>query len=132
MTLNRHITVHFREARLFSLVQKFFMFLVLKFDFECFFLRIQEKLLSAQGQQGWNQLYDLLQSELQLRPSDAHVNRRLVQLYSLDRRPEEAAEHCVAVESTGVLRHSLDWYTTVVHMLQVGEVTFCSGNSELS
>ncbi|MCJ8732174.1 hypothetical protein PDJAM_G00208100 [Pangasius djambal] len=79
---------------------------------------LREKLLSAQGQQGWNQLYDLLQSELQLRPSDAHVNRRLVQLYCLDGRLEEAAKHCLSVENSGVLRHSLDWYTTVVHTLQ--------------
>ncbi|KAG7331541.1 hypothetical protein KOW79_005510 [Hemibagrus wyckioides] len=79
---------------------------------------LKEKLLSAQGQKGWNQLFDLLQSELQLRPSDAHVNRRLVQLYCLDGRLEEAAKHCLAVESAGVLRHSLDWYTTVVHTLK--------------
>lgn len=81
----------------------------------------QEKLLSAQGQQGWNQLYDLLQSELQLHPSDAHVNHRLVQLYRQDGRLEEAAKHCLAVESKGLLRHSLNWYTSVVHTLQVGE-----------
>ncbi|GAA6096642.1 E3 SUMO-protein ligase RanBP2 isoform X1 [Tachysurus ichikawai] len=79
---------------------------------------LKEKLLSAQGQKGWNQLYDLLQSELQLRPSDAHVNGRLVQLYCLDGRLEEAAKHCLAVERAGVLRHSLDWNTTVVHTLQ--------------
>ncbi|XP_060785155.1 E3 SUMO-protein ligase RanBP2 [Neoarius graeffei] len=79
---------------------------------------LREKLLSVQGQRGWNQLYDLLQSELQLRPSDAHVNGRLVQLYCLDGRLEEAAKHCLAVESTGVLRHSLDWYATVVQTLQ--------------
>ncbi|TSQ01575.1 E3 SUMO-protein ligase RanBP2 [Bagarius yarrelli] len=79
---------------------------------------LKEKLLTAKGQQGWNQLYDLLQSELQLRPSDVHVNHRLVQLYCLDGRLEEAAKHCLAVESAGVLRHSLDWYTTVVHTLQ--------------
>lgn len=79
-----------------------------------------------QGQQGWNQLYDLLQSELQLRPSDAHVNCRLVQLYCMDGQLEEAAKHCLAVENTGVLRHSLDWYTTVVQTLQVGEVTLYS------
>ncbi|KAI5107450.1 E3 SUMO-protein ligase RanBP2 isoform X2 [Silurus meridionalis] len=79
---------------------------------------LKEKLLSVQGQRGWNQLYDLLQSELRLRPSDAHVNRRLVQLHCLDGRLEEAAKHCMAVESTGVLRHSLDWYTTVVHTFQ--------------
>ncbi|XP_017317433.2 RANBP2-like and GRIP domain-containing protein 5/6 isoform X1 [Ictalurus punctatus] len=79
---------------------------------------LREKLLNVQGQQGWNQLYDLLQSELQLRPSDAHVNCRLVQLYCMDGQLEEAAKHCLAVENTGVLRHSLDWYTTVVQTLQ--------------
>ncbi|XP_060785158.1 E3 SUMO-protein ligase RanBP2-like isoform X2 [Neoarius graeffei] len=79
---------------------------------------LREKLLSVQGQKGWNQLYDLLQSELQLRPSDAHVNGRLVRLYCLDGRLEEAAKHCLAVESTGVLRDSLDWYATVVQTLQ--------------
>ncbi|KAF5892096.1 E3 SUMO-protein ligase RanBP2-like isoform X1, partial [Clarias magur] len=79
---------------------------------------LREKLLSVQGKQGWNQLYDLLQSELQLRPSDTHVNRRLVELYCLDKRLEEAAKHCLAVESSGVLRHSLEWYTTVVQTLQ--------------
>lgn len=85
-----------------------------------------------QGQQGWNQLYDLLQSELHVRPSDAHVNRKLVQLYCLDGRLEEAAKHCVDVESTGVLRYSLDWYTTVVYTLQVGKVTFCFSQFEHS
>ncbi|XP_053352928.1 RANBP2-like and GRIP domain-containing protein 5/6 isoform X1 [Clarias gariepinus] len=79
---------------------------------------LREKLLSVQGKQGWNQLYDLLQSELQLRPYDTHVNRRLVELYCLDKRLEEAAKHCLAVERSGDLRHSLEWYTTFVQTLQ--------------
>ncbi|KAI4893683.1 hypothetical protein NFI96_020053 [Prochilodus magdalenae] len=79
---------------------------------------LREKLLSGKGQQGWNQLYDLLQSELQLRPYDAHVNSKLLQLYCSDGRLEDAAKHCLSVEKLGVLRHSLDWYTTVVHTIQ--------------
>lgn len=79
----------------------------------------QEKLLSRQGQQGWNQLFDLLQSELQLRPGDAYVNVKLVELYCSDGRLEEAVKHCLAVEKAGVLSNSLDWHTTVVCTLQV-------------
>uniref|UniRef100_A0AAR2IWP9 E3 SUMO-protein ligase RanBP2 n=1 Tax=Pygocentrus nattereri TaxID=42514 RepID=A0AAR2IWP9_PYGNA len=79
---------------------------------------LREKLLSAKGQQGWNQLYDLLQSELQLRPSDAHVNSKLVQLYCSDGRLEDAAKHCLSVERSGALRHSLDWHATAIHTIQ--------------
>ncbi|MBN3320535.1 RBP2 ligase, partial [Atractosteus spatula] len=67
---------------------------------------------------GWNELFDLLQSELQAQPEDAHVNVRLVQLYRLDGRLEEAVRHCLGAEKKGVLRHSLPWYTTVVQTLQ--------------
>uniref|UniRef100_A0A8B9HQY7 E3 SUMO-protein ligase RanBP2 n=1 Tax=Astyanax mexicanus TaxID=7994 RepID=A0A8B9HQY7_ASTMX len=79
---------------------------------------LREKLLSVKGQQGWNQLYDLLQSELQLRPCDAHVNSKLVQLYCSDGRLEDAAKHCLSVEKAGLLRHSLFWYTTAVQTIQ--------------
>ncbi|XP_035376438.1 E3 SUMO-protein ligase RanBP2 isoform X3 [Electrophorus electricus] len=79
---------------------------------------LREKLLSLQGQRGWNQLYDLLQSELQLRPSNAHVNRKLVQLYCSDGRLEDAARHCLDVERSGVLKHNLDWHKTVILTLQ--------------
>nr|XP_023677363.1 E3 SUMO-protein ligase RanBP2-like isoform X3 [Paramormyrops kingsleyae] len=79
---------------------------------------LKEKLLSRQGQQGWNQLFDLLQSELQLRPDDVHVNIRLVLLYSSDGQLEAAARHCLDIEKKGLLRHSLDWYSAVVQTLQ--------------
>ncbi|KAJ8252858.1 hypothetical protein GJAV_G00206370 [Gymnothorax javanicus] len=79
---------------------------------------LKEKLLSSQGQQGWNQLFDLLQSELQLRPDNPHINIRLVCLYRSDGRLEEAVNHCLAVEKKGTLRCSLDWYSTVARTLQ--------------
>ncbi|XP_077393832.1 E3 SUMO-protein ligase RanBP2 [Festucalex cinctus] len=79
---------------------------------------LKERLLSRQGQQGWNRLFDLLQAELAARPGDALVNVKLVQLFCQDGRLEEAVKHCLATERKGLLRHSLDWYTIVVHTLQ--------------
>ncbi|XP_041856874.1 E3 SUMO-protein ligase RanBP2 isoform X2 [Melanotaenia boesemani] len=79
---------------------------------------LKEQLLSRQGQQGWNQLFDLLQAELAARPADAHVNVKLVQLFCQDGRLEEAVKHCLAAEKRGLLRNSLDWYTVVLHTLQ--------------
>ncbi|XP_041700507.2 E3 SUMO-protein ligase RanBP2 isoform X3 [Coregonus clupeaformis] len=79
---------------------------------------LKERLLNRQGQQGWNQLFDLLQAELAMRPGDAHINVKLVQLFSSDGRLEEAVKHCLATEKRGLLKSSLDWYSTVVHTLQ--------------
>ncbi|XP_053733056.1 E3 SUMO-protein ligase RanBP2 isoform X1 [Synchiropus splendidus] len=79
---------------------------------------LRERLLSRQGQKGWNQLFDLLQAELAARPGDAHVNVKLVQLFCQDGRLDEAVKHCLASERRGMLRSSLDWYTVVVHTLQ--------------
>ncbi|XP_064800377.1 E3 SUMO-protein ligase RanBP2-like isoform X2 [Oncorhynchus masou masou] len=79
---------------------------------------LKERLLNRQGQQGRNQLFDLLQAELAMRPGDAHINIKLVQLFSSDGRLEEAVKHCLATEKRGLLRSSLDWYSTVVHTLQ--------------
>ncbi|XP_062258381.1 E3 SUMO-protein ligase RanBP2 isoform X2 [Platichthys flesus] len=79
---------------------------------------LKENLLSRQGQQGWNRLFDLLQAELAARPGDAHVNVKLVQLFCQDGRLDEAIKHCLAAEKMGLLSHSLDWYRVVVHTLQ--------------
>ncbi|XP_036397060.1 E3 SUMO-protein ligase RanBP2 isoform X2 [Megalops cyprinoides] len=79
---------------------------------------LKEKLLSSQGQQGWNQLFDLLQSELQVRPGNAHINVKLVKLYCSDGRLEEAVNHCLATEKKGALRNSLEWYSTLVSTLK--------------
>uniref|UniRef100_A0A668W0T3 RAN binding protein 2 n=1 Tax=Oreochromis aureus TaxID=47969 RepID=A0A668W0T3_OREAU len=80
---------------------------------------LKERLLSRQGQQGWNRLFDLLQTELAARPADAHVNVKLVQLFRQDGRLEEAVKHCLAAEKRAMLRNSLDWYTEVVRTLKV-------------
>lgn len=82
---------------------------------------LQEKLLSTRGQNGSNQLYELLQSELQLRPDDTYINHKLVRLYSADGRHEEALKHCLVVEKTGLLRDRLEWYELLVSTLQVSD-----------
>ncbi|MGH0135003.1 UNVERIFIED_CONTAM: hypothetical protein FKN15_006378 [Acipenser sinensis] len=79
---------------------------------------LKEKLLSVKGQQGWNELFDLLQSELHARPGDVHVNIKLVNLYRSDKRLNEAVRHCLNAEKKGAMRHSLDWYTCVVQTLK--------------
>ncbi|XP_044071862.1 E3 SUMO-protein ligase RanBP2 isoform X2 [Siniperca chuatsi] len=79
---------------------------------------LKERLLSRQGQPGWNRLFDLLQAELAARPADAHVNVKLIQLFCQDGRLDEAVKHCLAAEKRGMLSHSLDWYTVVLHTLQ--------------
>lgn len=80
---------------------------------------VQERLLSRQGQQGWNQLLDLLQTELVARPADTHVNVKLVQLFCQKGRLDEAVQHCLATEKKGLLRNSLNWYKVVLQTLQV-------------
>lgn len=80
---------------------------------------MQERLLSRQGQQGWNQLLDLLQTELVARPADTHVNVKLVQLFCQKGRLDEAVQHCLAAEKRGLLRNSLSWYKVLLQTLQV-------------
>lgn len=84
---------------------------------------MQERLLSRRGQQGWNQLFDLLQAEIVARPADAHVNVKLVQLFCQDGRLEEAVKHCITAEKKGLLSQSLGWYTVVLRTLQVSKNT---------
>ncbi|XP_014830529.1 PREDICTED: E3 SUMO-protein ligase RanBP2 isoform X2 [Poecilia mexicana] len=79
---------------------------------------LKERLLSRQGQQGWNQLFDLLQAELAARPADALVNVKLVQLFCQDGRLDEAVKHCLSTEKKGLLRNSLDWYNVQLNTLQ--------------
>ncbi|XP_033843196.1 ranBP2-like and GRIP domain-containing protein 4 isoform X2 [Periophthalmus magnuspinnatus] len=79
---------------------------------------LKERLLSRQGQPGWNCLFDLLQAELALRPGDSHVNVKIVQLFCQDGRLDEAVRHCLAAEKRVILRHSLDWNSVVVQTLK--------------
>ncbi|KAA0716189.1 E3 SUMO-protein ligase [Triplophysa tibetana] len=80
--------------------------------------KLREKLVSARGQKGFAQLYELLESELKLRPDDVYINSRLIQLYRSDGRYDDIVKHCLAVENNAALRDSLDWYKVKVETLQ--------------
>lgn len=79
--------------------------------------RLKEKLLNCQGETGWNQLFDLIQSELFARPNDVFVNIRLVELFRSSKRLDEAVIHCLKPERR-VLRTHLEWCSCVVQVLK--------------
>uniref|UniRef100_A0A2K6MWT0 RAN binding protein 2 n=1 Tax=Rhinopithecus bieti TaxID=61621 RepID=A0A2K6MWT0_RHIBE len=81
--------------------------------------KLKEQLLDCEGEDGWNKLFDLIQSELYVRPDDVHVNIRLVELYRSNKRLKDAVAHCHEAERNIALRSSLDWNSCVVQTLKV-------------
>uniref|UniRef100_A0A8D2DII7 RAN binding protein 2 n=1 Tax=Sciurus vulgaris TaxID=55149 RepID=A0A8D2DII7_SCIVU len=81
--------------------------------------KLKEQLLDCKGEDGWNKLFDLIQSELYTRPDDIHVNIRLVELYRSNKRLKDAVAHCHEAERNTALRSSLDWNLCVVQTLTV-------------
>uniref|UniRef100_A0A8C3VZN2 RAN binding protein 2 n=1 Tax=Catagonus wagneri TaxID=51154 RepID=A0A8C3VZN2_9CETA len=81
--------------------------------------KLKERLLDCKGEDGWNKLFDLIQSELYARPDDVHVNIRLVELYRSDKRLRDAVTHCHQAERNMALRSSLEWNSCVVQTLKV-------------
>ncbi|XP_054829021.1 ranBP2-like and GRIP domain-containing protein 3 isoform X2 [Eublepharis macularius] len=80
--------------------------------------RLKERLLDCTGEDGWNQLFDLIQSELYARPDDVYVNIRLVKLYMSNKRLRDAVVHCREAERTISLQSSLEWCMCVVQTLK--------------
>uniref|UniRef100_A0A674I4J6 RAN binding protein 2 n=1 Tax=Terrapene triunguis TaxID=2587831 RepID=A0A674I4J6_9SAUR len=81
--------------------------------------RLKEQLLDCKGEDGWNQLFDLIQSELYARPDDVYVNIRLVELYRSNKRLKDAVAHCREAEKKITMRSSLQWCSCVVQTLKV-------------
>uniref|UniRef100_A0AC11AQL2 RAN binding protein 2 n=1 Tax=Ovis aries TaxID=9940 RepID=A0AC11AQL2_SHEEP len=81
--------------------------------------KLKEQLLDCKGEDGWNKLFDLIQSELYARPDDVHVNIRLVELYRSNSRLRDAVAHCHQAERNTALRSSLEWNSCVVQTLKV-------------
>uniref|UniRef100_A0A8C5M9C9 RAN binding protein 2 n=1 Tax=Leptobrachium leishanense TaxID=445787 RepID=A0A8C5M9C9_9ANUR len=79
--------------------------------------RLKEQLLNSQGEVGWNQLFDLIQSELFVRPDDLYVNIRLIELFRSNKRLEEAVSHCLKPERR-TLRNNLEWCFCVLAVLK--------------
>nr|XP_019570561.1 PREDICTED: E3 SUMO-protein ligase RanBP2-like isoform X1 [Rhinolophus sinicus] len=80
--------------------------------------RLKEQLLDCKGEDGWNKLFDLIQSELHARPDDVYVNIRLVELYRSNKRLKDAVAHCHEAERNIALRSSLEWNSCVVQTLK--------------
>uniref|UniRef100_A0A8C6Y8M0 E3 SUMO-protein ligase RanBP2 n=1 Tax=Naja naja TaxID=35670 RepID=A0A8C6Y8M0_NAJNA len=76
--------------------------------------RLKESLLDCKSENGWNQLFDLIQTELYTRPDDAYVNIRLVKLYLSNNRLGDAVAHCQEAEKKISLRSNLEWCSCVV------------------
>uniref|UniRef100_A0A8B9X3Z1 RAN binding protein 2 n=1 Tax=Bos mutus grunniens TaxID=30521 RepID=A0A8B9X3Z1_BOSMU len=81
--------------------------------------KLKEQLLDCKGEDGWNKLFDLIQSELYARPDDVHVNIRLVELYRSNSRLRDAVAHCHQAERNTALRSSLEWNSCVVQTLKI-------------
>ncbi|NWU91300.1 RBP2 ligase, partial [Upupa epops] len=80
--------------------------------------RLKEQLLDCKGEDGWNQLFDLIQSELYARPDDVYINIRLVALYRSNNRLRDAVLHCQEAEKKIPLQSSLEWCSCVVETLE--------------
>lgn len=80
--------------------------------------KLKEQLLDCKGEDGWNKLFDLIQSELYARPDDIHVNIRLVELYRSNKRLKDAVAHCHEADRNTALRSSLEWNLCVVQTLK--------------
>ncbi|XP_010177021.1 PREDICTED: E3 SUMO-protein ligase RanBP2, partial [Mesitornis unicolor] len=80
--------------------------------------RLKEQLLDCKGEDGWNQLFDLIQEELYARPDDIYINIRLVALYRSNNRLRDAVAHCQKAEKKIPLQSSLEWCSCVVETLE--------------
>ncbi|XP_030313476.1 E3 SUMO-protein ligase RanBP2-like isoform X2 [Calypte anna] len=80
--------------------------------------RLKEQLLDCKGEDGWNQLFDLIQAELYARPDDVYINIRLVALYRSNNRLREAVLHCQEAEKKIPLQSSLEWCSCVVETFE--------------
>nr|XP_033804752.1 E3 SUMO-protein ligase RanBP2-like isoform X2 [Geotrypetes seraphini] len=80
--------------------------------------KLKEQLLRSKGEIGWNQLFDLIQSELFARPDDVYINIKLVELYQSNEKLEEAVNHCLKVQKKGMLQNSLEWFSCVVQIFK--------------
>ncbi|NWU64115.1 RBP2 ligase, partial [Pterocles burchelli] len=80
--------------------------------------RLKEQLLDCKGEDGWNQLFDLIQAELYARPDDVYINIRLVALYRSNNRLRDAVLHCQEAEKKIPLQSSLEWCSCVVETLE--------------
>ncbi|XP_040537891.1 E3 SUMO-protein ligase RanBP2-like isoform X4 [Gallus gallus] len=76
--------------------------------------RLKEQLLERKGEAGWNQLLDMIRTELCARPDDLYLNIRLVALYRSNNKLRDAVLHCQEVEKKIPVDSSLEWCLCVI------------------
>ncbi|XP_040405665.1 E3 SUMO-protein ligase RanBP2-like isoform X9 [Cygnus olor] len=80
--------------------------------------KLKEQLLDCKGEDGWNQLFDLIQAELYARPDDIYINIRLVALYRSNNRLRDAVLHCQEAKKKIPLQSSLEWCSCVIETFE--------------
>ncbi|KAI6079758.1 E3 SUMO-protein ligase RanBP2-like isoform X1 [Aix galericulata] len=80
--------------------------------------KLKEQLLDCKGEDGWNQLFDMIQAELYARPDDIYVNIRLVTLYRSNNRLRDAVLHCQEAKKKIPLQSSLEWCSCVIETFE--------------
>eukprot|EP00076_Gallus_gallus_P036916 XP_025002454.1 E3 SUMO-protein ligase RanBP2-like isoform X31 [Gallus gallus] len=80
--------------------------------------RLKEQLLERKGEDGWNQLFDMIQAELCARPDNIYLNIRLVALYRSNNRLRDAVLHCQEAEKKIPVDSSLEWCSCVIKTLE--------------
>ncbi|XP_035173062.1 E3 SUMO-protein ligase RanBP2-like [Oxyura jamaicensis] len=80
--------------------------------------KLKEQLLDCKGEDGWNQLFDLIQAELYARPDDIYINIRLVALYRSNNRLRDAVVHCQEAKKKIPLQSSLEWCSCVIETFE--------------
>ncbi|XP_065597118.1 ranBP2-like and GRIP domain-containing protein 4 isoform X2 [Cyrtonyx montezumae] len=76
--------------------------------------RLKEQLLERKGEDGRNQLFDMIQAELYARPDDTYLNIRLVALYRSSNRLRDAVLHCQEAEKKIPVESSLEWCSCLI------------------
>uniref|UniRef100_A0A8B9QWM7 E3 SUMO-protein ligase RanBP2 n=2 Tax=Anas platyrhynchos TaxID=8839 RepID=A0A8B9QWM7_ANAPL len=80
--------------------------------------KLKEQLLDCKGEDGWNQLFDMIQAELYARPDDIYINIRLVTLYRSHGRLRDAVLHCQEAKKKIPLQSSLEWCSCVIETFE--------------
>ncbi|OXB52745.1 hypothetical protein ASZ78_008156, partial [Callipepla squamata] len=74
----------------------------------------EERLLESEGEDGRDQLLDVIRTELRARPDDPDLNIRLVAVYRSSNRLRDAVLHCQEAEKTRAVESSLEWCSCVI------------------
>ncbi|OXB52855.1 hypothetical protein ASZ78_002392 [Callipepla squamata] len=69
----------------------------------------KQRLLESEGEDGRDQLLDVIRTELRARPDDPDLNIRLVAVYRSSNRLRDAVLHCQEAEKTRAVESSLEW-----------------------